>query len=65
MMGCILGRNRHTEHFNPLYVPDLRPVTVQKEEITIVTITPVRITQKIIIPPPLPLRRWGSPPLPP
>jgi hypothetical protein len=50
MMGCILGRNRHTEHFNPLYVPDLRPVTVQKEEITIVTITPVRITQKIIIP---------------
>lgn len=67
MMGCIPGwtKPKSTEHINPLFVPDLRPVTVEKEEITVVTITPARIIKEVIIPLPLPPRRWGSPPLPP
>jgi hypothetical protein len=64
-MGNILDVDKTLKypktHYNPLYSPDLRPVTVEKEEITVVTITPLLIVTKIIKPEPPKPRRFGTP----
>ena len=48
-------------HYNPLFAPDLRPVTVEKEAITVVTITPLFIVEHVITPTPPKPRRFGTP----
>ena len=62
-MGNLLGVSKQFPyrdiHYNPLFVPDLRPVTVEKEAITITTITPLLLVTRVITPDPPKPRRFG------